>query len=172
MRFVCAVMYCVVICCVIASAGVARAGVKVTPNKENIVASRIEGKWAAAAALTERLTGNRPDRESPQGEVEFTVDPSVAEKLPAKYDLFLEKKTIYLAGTMKIKGSEHPFILIGLNGNPHVVWFRQRNGDPMGDAESFNVMLAAARDRSKDLLFIGGDFANSPFRALQREPAE
>jgi len=38
----------------------------------------------------------------------------------------------------------------------------------MGDAESFNVMLAPARDRRNDLLFIGGDFNNQPFAAFER----
>jgi hypothetical protein len=47
---------------------------------------------------------------------------------------------------------------------------RQRpvGGDPLGDAESFNVMLAVARDGTNDLLFIGGDFNNQPFAAYRR----
>ena len=38
----------------------------------------------------------------------------------------------------------------------------------MGDAESFNLILAPAKDKANDLLFIGGDFNNEPFVAYQR----
>jgi hypothetical protein len=40
----------------------------------------------------------------------------------------------------------------------------------MGDAESFNVMLAVAKESANDLLFIGGDFNNQPFSAYERQP--
>ena len=38
----------------------------------------------------------------------------------------------------------------------------------MGDGESFNVMLAVAKDKAKDLSFVGGDFNNQPFAAFAR----
>ena len=69
---------------------------------------------------------------------------------------------------MTLRDKEHVFVLIEHRGNPHLVWFREAGGDPLGDAESFNVMLAPAKDTANDLLFIGGDFNNQPFSAYKR----
>lgn len=141
---------------------------EVKPDKENVVASRLCGKWLIEPKLSQRLTARVVDRESPSGNIEFTSDPAVAGKLPEKYLEFLKDKRIYMAGTMKLERKDHPFILIEHSGNPHVVWFRERDGDPMGDEESFNVMLAVAKNRTDDLLFTGGDFNNQPFSAFER----
>ena len=150
-------------------AALAHAGaLEVKPDKENVVASRLCGKWGVEPKLSQRLTAGAPDRESPAGDIEFASDSAVAGKLPGKYLEFLKDKRIYMAGTMKLAGKEQPFILIEHSGNPHVVWFRERDGDPMGDAESFNLVVAVAKNPIDDLLFIGGDFNNQPFRALER----
>ncbi|HUT34484.1 MAG TPA: hypothetical protein VNE39_13440 [Planctomycetota bacterium] len=150
-------------------AAVVHAGaLEVKPDKENVVASRLCGKWVVEPKLSQRLTAGVVDRESPSGKIEFASDPAVAGKLPEKYLEFLKDKRIYMAGTMKSREKDCPFILIEHCGNPHVVWFRERDGDPMGDAESFNVILAVAKNPIDDLLFIGGDFNNQPFRALER----
>jgi len=150
----------------------ARAAMEVKPDKENVVASRLIGKWNAHTVLTARLTGREP---SAGPSYEFTADPDVAASVPARYGEFLKGKQIYLAGKMRVRqpgdaaqGEERPFILICHRGNPHVVYFRPRGDDPMGDGESFNVMLAVAKDKAKDLLFIGGDFNNQPFSAFER----
>jgi len=37
-----------------------------------------------------------------------------------------------------------------------------------GNGESFNVMMVVAEETKNDLLFIGGDFNNQPFRAYRR----
>ena len=97
------------------------------------------------------------------------IDDSIAGKIPAIYAEFFMDKTIYMAGTMNYRGKDYPFILIQHKGNPHIAWFRERDGNPMGDAESFNVMLTVATDPKNDLLFIGGDFNNQPFTAYERE---
>lgn len=150
------------------------AELRVEPNKENVVASRPEGTWRPHAALTQRLTGQAPRRggESPTGILRFQADPSIVPKIPEKYHRHLAERTLFLAGHMTSRGTKHPFLLIALNGNPHVLYFRERDGDPMGDGESFNLMLAPAKDRARDLLFIGGDFNNQPFSAYERQPAE
>ena len=148
----------------------AGAGFEVQADKENVVASRLEGPWRPHAALTQRLMGGGPSAQgdSPTGLVAFKSDPSVAGKIPAKYEKPLSGKRVYMAGLMTLRGKDHPFLLIELRGNPHVVFFREREGDPMGDAESFNVMLAVGKDSPNDLLFIGGDFNNQPFSAFER----
>jgi hypothetical protein len=143
-------------------------GLKVESDKDNVVGSRLEGKWARDPVLTERLTGEMPNRGNRMS-FEFKSDTTVAEKIPEKFNKFLADKKIYLAGMMTTAdGKQYPFLLIELKGNPHVVYFRERDGDPMGDAESFNVMLAVAHEKKNDLLFIGGDFNNQPFTAYSR----
>jgi len=144
------------------------AAFSVTADKENVVASRLEGDWQLHAELTKRLVGE----ERPAAQLAFKSDPEVAGKLPDKYEKFLGKKQIYMAGVVKLKGKEHPFILVEHKGNPHVIYFRERDGDPMGDAESSNVMLAPGKDKANDLLFVGGDFNNQPFSAYERVKAK
>ena len=79
--------------------------------------------------------------------------------------------TVYMTGLAKglWEDQEAPFFLTSLYGTPRVVWFRPRNGDPFGDVESFNVMLARGTERGDDLLFRGGDFNNQPFTAYKRK---
>lgn len=146
------------------------AALKVQPEKENVVASRLEGSWRLNADLTQRLEGtDKPHQsENPRGLISFVADEAIATQVPAKYEHFLSDKIIYLAGTMIWRGARHPFILIEHKGNPCVVYFRERDGDPMGDAESFYLMLAQAKEKKQDILFIGGDFNNQPFAAHDR----
>ncbi len=68
-------------------------------------------------------------------------------------------------------GRRSPFVLTARSGNPHLVYFRPRGGDPLGDAESFNIALVRARTPAADLLFIGGDFNNQRFVAYRRAPS-
>jgi len=144
---------------------------KTKNEKQNVVAGRLEGRWHPQIPLTKRLLGERyqPEPTTSSSYISFSREPSVVQKIPAKYEKFLKDKTIYMAGIMTRWGKDYPFILIELFGNPHIVYFREREGDPMGDAESFIVMLASATDKPNDLLFIGGDFSNEPFRAYERK---
>lgn len=141
------------------------ADVEVEPDKENVVASRLAGEWIPDVELTERLAGSTGGLAS----LSFTSDPEVAARVPEKYEKFLAEKRVYMAGVLKFPGKQHPFLLVENSGNPHVVYFRERDGDPMGDAESFNLMLAPAKQPRNDLLLVGGDFNNQPFRAFQRK---
>ena len=141
---------------------VVQAGLKVEPDKDNVVSSRLEGRWDVHSTISTQLGRNRGEA------IEFSSDSSIAGKIPHKYNQFLEAKTIYMAGIFTMRGTEYPFLLIEHKGNPHIVYFRERDGDPLGDAESFNVMLAVAKETQNDLLFIGGDFNNQPFTAYNR----
>ena len=148
------------------------AGLTVEPDKENVVASRLEGNWQTRKSLTQHLTGNAKSRPA---KLSFKSDPSVAAKVPDKYARFFteHKMKVYLAGYVKLDGKDCPFVLTHIRGNPHVMFWLERNDDPFGNGESFNVMLAVAEDKQNDLLFVGGDFNNQPFSAferLKREP--
>ncbi len=141
---------------------------QVKPDKENVVSSRLEGEWQVDQELDNRLQG------VPRGMETITVrsDAAVVETIPAKYEEFLGDKQLFMAGTL-IKGDEeYPFVLIEHRGNPHMLMFRASGDDPMGDVESCNVMLAPAKDRAHDILLLGGDFNNEPFRAYERVERE
>ena len=148
--------------------GAASAGLKVAPDPENVVASRLAGTWQTDADLWTRLAGGKVH--IPLWNYRFEADESVAAGLPDKYADFFKDKPIYLAG--RVSGGHLsaacPFVLTVLHGNPHVVYFRERDGDPLSDAESFNVMLARGDKPENDILFIGGDFNNQPFTAYRR----
>lgn len=140
-------------------------------NKENIVASRLAGDWKFSIELSKRLQPSAPA----SAELTFTVDATAVpqEKLE-KLAAALKKKNlkgdlpVYLVGKLKMGAKEYPSFLTNLNGNPHLVMFREKNGDPMGDVESSNLTIAVAREKMNDVLYVGGDFNNQPFSAFER----
>jgi len=139
--------------------------IEVKKDKENVVASRLIGIWRTSPELSQSLLGGKTEKEH----IVFFEDKSIPGKLPVKYTEFLKGKQIYLAGFMTRKDKQYPFILISHKGNPHLIYFREKNGDLMGDGESFNLVITPAKDKGKDLLFIGGDFNNQPFSAFERQ---
>jgi hypothetical protein len=145
-------------------AATAVGSLKLVQTKENVVSSRMEGSWVADEALWGRM--------QPYGKAQMTVtfrrDDSVAAKVPQKFLDKLGDTEAYSAGVATMDGKDWPYVLITHDGNPTLLAFRERNGDPMGDAESSLMMLAPAKDPANDILFMGGDFNNEPFRPLKR----
>ena len=155
-----------------ANPGIA-AELTVETDKENVVASRLEGGWHLHNDLTKRLTGDaepQPGELPFRGQMRFDSDQSVAGKVPGKYARVLteRKMKIYMAGYITSAGKAYPFVLTNIHGNPHVLFWLERDGDPFGNVESFNIMLTVAKDKQNDLLFVGGDFNNQPFSAFER----
>ncbi len=138
------------------------AEIMVQKDKDNVVSSRLEGSWDVNSTISTRLGRNKG------GEISFRSDTCIVADIPQKYEDFLKEYTIYMAGIFTMRGTEHPFLLIQHKGNPHIVYFQNLNGNPFGNIESFNVMLAPAKETANDLLFIGGDFNNQPFTAYER----
>jgi hypothetical protein len=145
-------------------------GQKVTPDKENVVASRLEGDWVPDEEIGARL-GTKT-----QETISFKADASVLDHVPSTLLSYLKDKQIYLAGTMTMgkpkddtSAQALPTVVIESKGNPTLVCFRSRGGKEIDDAESGIVMLATARDKAKDILFMGGDFNNEPMRAWRRK---
>lgn len=147
-------------------AAVGIGGFKITPDKENVVSSRLIGSWVPDPELHERLKGGAPGKNAQP--IEVRSAPEIAEKIPEHYGEFLNGRTLYMAGYIKWGEQESPFVLTDHHGNPHLLMFRERDGDPFGDGESCNVMLAWAKDPKNDLLFMGADFNNEPFRPYRR----
>jgi len=142
-------------------------------QEQNVVASRLAGSWTIETTLNERLTGKLTGARTT---LVVSVDPAVEKKIPARFMKELKDELpetqIYLAGNIEIDGAKHPFILTAIHGNPHLFYFRERGGDPFGDSESFNLALAPSHNNDNDLLFVGGDFNNQPFRAYSRVAIE
>lgn len=153
-------------------------------NKQNVVASKLIGTWKLDVSMTTNLCktedkdqmdlrdkkSKKEKEKQPTQEmtIEIKADSTVVQTIPASYNEILKNKEIYLAGTFTMKDKKYPFILIELEGNMQLVWFRERDGASMGDSESFIVTIAAAKDKTNDLLFTGGDFNNQPFKAFKR----
>ena len=142
-------------------------------DKENIVGNRIIGKWIINESLSQNLVGKDIGRVN--GFI-FEKELKVVKKIPVKYYNYLKDRNIYMAGIMTLsltKGNRKlvrfPFILLGKSGCPYIIFFKKRHGNPMGDSESFYVMLAQGKVKGNDLLFVGGDFANEPFIAFERD---
>jgi hypothetical protein len=136
--------------------------------EQNVVASRLAGSWKLEPVLTERLTG----RVTAADAIVVVADAEVEKKVPAKFWDAAKKQGLTLdvrmSGYIEIRGAKYPFILSAIHGNPHLIYFRERGGDPFGDSESFNLALVPAKEGKNDLLFVGGDFNNQPFRAYAR----
>ncbi len=128
-------------------------------DKENVVSSAMEGEWFS------RQEGYT---------LVFKKDSTVLKQIPEKYHDFLKDKIIYSVGYITLKSEtkifteNKPYFLTVLHGNPHIFWFRERDGDPLGDSESFNVFIAIGEAPVDDLLYVGGDFNNQPFFRFTR----
>jgi hypothetical protein len=148
-------------------------GVELQTEKENVVSGRLLGQWSVSETLTSRL---RKGADSQRFSLTFTEDRQVAAKIPdADAERFRQNKwQVYLAGQMTFLAGERvtkgPFVLSQVYGNPHVIFWLEKDGNEFGNGESFNLMLVPAEERAKDLLFVGGDHASEPFMALERVP--
>ncbi len=141
---------------------------RVEPDASNVTAGRLEGLWESDSAVAERM-GLKPDTST----LEFLPGAEFLAQIPAKFVEALAEFHLYESGTLisraegKVQWSR-PYLLTIIHGNPHVLMFRARDGDPLGDVESANVFVAPGKEHANDLLLLGGDFSNQPFRPYRR----
>lgn len=141
---------------------------RIEPNSENVTAGRLLGLWESDASVAERM-GLKPSTQS----IEFLAGTDFLAQVPAEFAEALGEFHLYESGTLiyrrdgKVESS-HPYLLTTVQGNPHIMLFRARNGDPLGDIESANVFVAPGKERANDLLLLGGDFNNQPFHPYRR----
>jgi len=136
-------------------------------NKENVVASRLEGAWKASPDLSPGGVNPVP------GELSFTynreaVPPAALRKLAGRAKV---KLTIYAIGkaTRIGKDGEAPFVLTFWNGNPSLLLFEDDQGDPFGKWGGCRVALARAKDSKNDILYLTvGDHEIGPSLAFER----
>lgn len=145
------------------------AELRVQPDQNHVVASRLIGTWEPDVGLGEHL-GTKAGFER----LEFVEDDSVLPAIPGEMAEALAEMRIWQAGVMIAtragKTTRSPFVLVTHTGNTLVFTFRSTAGGELDDGEANLVTLVPARDGAHDLLFLGGDFNNEPFRAFQRIP--
>lgn len=143
---------------------------RVQPSKNHVIAPRLAGVWEADRVLLERL-GARAGLER----LEFQPDERVLATIPAALLEPLANERIFQAGTLTMveggKASSYAYLLVTHEGNPMVVLARSRDGGALDDLESGLLSVVPGKGAAQDLLFLGGDFANEPFRAFHRAPA-
>jgi len=143
---------------------------RVQPSKNHVIAPRLAGVWEADAELRARLGAS-----TAMERLEFQPDERVLATIPAQLLEPLENERIYQAGTLTMveggKTSSYPYLLVTHEGNPIVVLARARDGGALDDLESGLLNVVPGKSAAQDLLFLGGDFANEPFKAFHRAPA-
>ena len=152
-------------------------GFRVEPDGRNLIAGRLAGTWIPDPLVAERLGRSFSTSDyGPSGDrATFTFEPDseVAEKIPSAYQEPLAERQLFEAGvvTIRDKGKlegRGAYALTSLNGNMHLLFFRERDGHAFGDIESSLVSFALGKEPVDDILFLGGDFANEPFRGYGR----
>lgn len=137
-----------------------------SPADDNLIAARLEGRWVLDATITDRLEAPR-GFQPPRG-FEFTQDDMVMKQLLVVYPRFATE-AIYMSGTAHIGAEKHWFVLTNDKGNNHLVLFTATKDGPVGQPHYYNISMVCARDRMKDLLFIGGDVARESAAAYCRK---
>lgn len=143
-------------------------GLSIQPDAKFAVAQSLCGEWRGDEVLNKRLGGA-----GKVAQIEFRADTDFVGKIPAATAAKLREMQLrlYQQGTMVMDGVSHPYVLTVIDGNPMVVGFRERGGDPLGDTEQFLVAIARGAKAAADVLMLGGDHAEVPMRAFSRKAA-
>lgn len=147
---------------------------KLTKDEDNVVSRRLEGSWIVDSDLSFRLTGKAEIGEGLMQRVTFESDDAIFGQLPKGHRARLQKEmtSVYMCGWMAFGQHKFPFLLIEQKGNSKVLFFLKNGKDIFGNGVYAPVMLAVGADRKNDLLFMGSDFRDQPFRAFQRADDE
>ena len=149
----------------------ATCSLSISPNKDNMIASRLEGNWTFNGELSARLAPDGKTSEVPGGEMILTYsnDPSVLEKIPEDNCLFLENSglSVFLAGTLQFFHIEfgvmsHTYVLTSMEGVPVIIYWQGDN------AVTNFIQMGPAGLPQNDLLFIGEGDSDMPFGVLDR----
>lgn len=134
-------------------------------RRHGIVSGRLSGHWIVDEPLATRL-GFSVDHYGLR-EIAITDDPAQLEKFPGLGD-----RCAYMAGRIRMVTTtgeimDHPFALVQLGGNPHLVFIEGFRSDGTPDFESFHLMMGIAESGPlHDILFVGDDHPEPlmPFR--------
>ena len=132
------------------------------------VAEQICGVWRLDSDLTEKVNGKRREL----GDFVVSSDPAVASVIPDRVKTVIPhwESALLMTGHVEFLGKKHPCCIVAIRGAIHLVYFRPKGLDPLGDSESRYLVLVWGTTPADDVLFIGGDFANKKFSAFKRRP--
>jgi hypothetical protein len=138
-------------------------------NKENVIASRLEGRWK----MSPELSVGRPP--PVPGELVFAYDRTAVPEaaLRKMAGRAKTKLTLYAVGRATRFGTteQSPFALTFWNGNPTLLFFEPDKGDPFGKWGGVRVSLARAKETKDDVFFMTvGDHETGPSYAFERVP--
>lgn len=125
-------------------------------TKQNVIATRLEGRWLVDAEITAKLDP-APDSKLPRA-LDITKDDAVFKKITEVYPRFQTVEP-YMSGTAVLNGDKHYFVLMNQEGNSHIVLFTATRENPVGEPHSVHIAMACSRDSGKDMVFLGGDLA-------------
>ncbi|TNE50734.1 MAG: hypothetical protein EP343_07040 [Deltaproteobacteria bacterium] len=167
MKWVCRLVVGVVCCCSLgsfASAQKSPSGLTLTKFKRaGIWHKRLAGSWTLSQKLAVQLHGKK-ERSKLTG-LKFKLDTKALALIPKRYQKFLQKKRLVVAGLMTLitrKGAVPygiPFVITLFNGETQVLFFLHRGKRKYGNPESFQVMMMTNEDKKKDILFVGDDLS-------------
>ena len=149
-----------------------QAACSISPAKDNMVATRLEGNWTFSGPFSARLSPDGMTSNAPVGEmiVSFTNNSSVLEDIPEDNCAFLKTNQleIYLAGTLEFLHFEvgmmsHTYILTSMDGVPALIYWQGVN------AITNLLQVAPAILPMNDLIFLGEKSGYESFKALKRE---
>jgi hypothetical protein len=132
---------------------------------DNMLSTRLDGKWALDRELTARLDPDRPGMLP--AIMEFRRDDRIVAQLRVLSERFKSPR-IYMGGMMWIDDMQHPFIVENESGDSHLVILTPTRDDPAAVYMTTYICMAASRDAKTDLLFIGGDRPNESAAAFER----
>lgn len=124
------------------------AQIKIQKDKQNIISSRIEGKWKTDEALNDRLGFTKSSSET----ITFRSDERALKQISKKNSQLHAMNITYMAGFMNLDGTDLPFIIQEHNGVPTIVCFIEYGG--IQAPVKLTTVLAVAEKTQNDLLFI------------------
>jgi len=133
-------------------------------STNDLFMARFAGKWKIDTSLTERIGGR-----ASQSSFEIRKDSSILEKLPKDQLVKVKEGGVFGAGLLIRGEKSSPFVLSQAGGVLMLVYFRDRDGEPLADSESMFFAQVIGSKRDKDMLFLGGDSEAEAFRAYVRQ---
>jgi hypothetical protein len=149
---------------VLAGAAVAFQFASVSAN-DNVIASRLEGRWVVDTDVTARLD---PDpAATPPRSLQFSKDDAAWKQVQQLYPR-LQGEFVYMGGTAQIGANKHVFAVLSKAGNSLMWVFTPSRAEVPGEPHQVFINMVCSRDRTKDLLFLGGDTARESAVAYKR----
>jgi hypothetical protein len=139
----------------------------VKADAQNVVAARVAGAWKVEPTITKRLDPDHPN--GTIGQITFYENATVLADLVSQAPRFKELQ-VFSSGNVSVDGAAHPYLIYNENGNMKVMWFVPNDTSPIGRSETKTLQVAVSRDRTQDILILGGDVRGEPSSAFLRAP--